>query len=121
MPNLNDISYYETLSQAYTDQTQTYADGTTNPNYGQGAYVQVWNSTTSKYVTVSTNGVVTGSTALIGSSAHPIIIHGPVTVTQDTVITGTVSGSRNGLLRPKMFTSWVPLYTAIRPISKEVT
>jgi hypothetical protein len=92
MPNLNDISYYENLSQTYTDTTQSYADGTTNPLYGQGAYVQVWSSSAGKYVTVSTNGVVTGSTALIGSAQHPILIHGPVTITQDTVITGVVSG-----------------------------
>ena len=52
----------------------------------------MWNSTTNQYDTLSTNGVVTGSAEVIGSSAHPVIIHGPVTVTTDVVIKGTISG-----------------------------
>jgi hypothetical protein len=92
MPNLNDMSYYENESQTYSDPLQTYNDGTANPNYGKGAYLQTWNSQTNSYQTVTTNGVLTGSVAIIGSSAHPIIVHGPVTVTQDVVVTGNITG-----------------------------
>jgi hypothetical protein len=92
MPDLSDIATYVELSEAYVDSKQYYGDGTVNPLYGQGAYVKVWNSTTSSYTTLSTNGVVTGSSALVGTSSHPIIIHGPVTFTQDAVIKGNVSG-----------------------------
>ena len=41
---------------------------------------------------MSTNGVVSGSSSLVGSAAHPILIHGPVTFTQDAVIKGNISG-----------------------------
>jgi hypothetical protein len=41
---------------------------------------------------VSTNGVVSGSASLIGSAAHPVLIHGPVTFTQDAVVKGNFSG-----------------------------
>ncbi|HLK15686.1 MAG TPA: hypothetical protein VKT78_12860, partial [Fimbriimonadaceae bacterium] len=92
MPDLSNISFYESLSQNYLDSKQTYGDGTANPNYNQGAYVQAWNNSTGSYQTISTNGVVTGSSSLIGSAAHPILIHGPVTFTQDCVIKGNVSG-----------------------------
>ena len=92
MPDLSNISYYESMSQSYVDTKQTYGDGTANPLYNQGAYVQVWNNGTGAYQTVSTNGVVTGSASLIGSSAHPILIHGPVTFTQDAVVKGNISG-----------------------------
>ncbi|HWD39992.1 MAG TPA: hypothetical protein VG944_14175 [Fimbriimonas sp.] len=92
MPDLSDLTYYQNLSTNYTDTKQTYLDGTSNPNYGQGAWVQTWNSATSSYQTVSTNGNVSGSAILIGTTSHPIKIHGPVTVSQDVVITGNVSG-----------------------------
>ena len=92
MPDLNDISSYETLSQTWTDPLQTYNDGTTNPLYGTGAYLETWNTATNSYKTITTDGVVTGSAAIIGTAAHPIKIHGPVTFTQDAVITGNVSG-----------------------------
>jgi hypothetical protein len=92
MPDLSDLGYYQNLSNNYVDTKQTYGDGTTNPNYNKGAYVQVWNTTTSSYQTLGTNGVITGSASLIGTSSHPILIHGPVTFTQDAVIKGYVSG-----------------------------
>ena len=43
MPDLSKISFYEGLSQTYTDTKATYGDGTANPYYNQGAYVQTWN------------------------------------------------------------------------------
>lgn len=96
MPDLSDISYYQNLSNTYVDNKATYGDGTANPNAGQGAWVKVWDATLNSgaggYRRVDTNGVVTGSAALIGSNTNPILIHGPVTFTQDCVIKGTVSG-----------------------------
>lgn len=96
MPDLSNISVYQNLSSTYVDQNATWPDGTTNPNYGQGAYLEVWNSALNAgkgaYQTISTNGQVNGSAAIVGSSAHPIIIHGPVTFSQDCVIKGNVSG-----------------------------
>ena len=92
MPDLSNLAYYQNLSSTWTDPKQTYQDGTTNPLYGQGAYVKVWNTSTNSYQTITTNGNVTGSAALIGTSAHPIIIHGPVTFSQDCVIKGNLSG-----------------------------
>jgi hypothetical protein len=92
MPDLSDLSRYMGLSNDYVDTKQTFGDGSANPGYGEGAYVDVWNSTTSQYDRISTNGVVTGNAALIGTSDHPIKIHGPVTITQDAIIKGTVDG-----------------------------
>lgn len=96
MPDLSDINTYVTQSQTYVDEKQFFQDGSANPQYGQGAYVQVWNPALNggngAYTTVSTAGVVTGSASLIGTSSHPILIHGPVTFTQDAVVKGTVSG-----------------------------
>ncbi|MBC8064746.1 MAG: hypothetical protein H7Y17_07950 [Chlorobia bacterium] len=96
MPDLSDISHYTALSAAYTNQKQYYGDGTANPNYGQSAKVEVWdqslNSGAGAYKRIDTNGVVNGSAALIGTSAKPIKIHGPVTFTQDCVIKGYVEG-----------------------------
>ena len=96
MPDLSDITRYTKSSATYTDQKQFYGDGTPNPNYGVGAYVQTWNPSLNGgkggYQTISTNGVLDGSAALIGTSRHPIRIHGPVTFTQDVVIKGYVSG-----------------------------
>ena len=76
----------------YVDTKQTYQDGTANPYYGQGAYLDVWNSSTSSYERLTTNGVVTGNAKVIGDSSHPIKIHGPVTITQDAVVKGYVQG-----------------------------
>ena len=92
LPDLDDISRYISLSQNYVDQRQTFADGTPNPNYGQGAYVEVWDTSQNRYVRLSTNGVVNGSGVLIGTSDKPIRIHGPVTFTGDVVIKGYVEG-----------------------------
>jgi hypothetical protein len=92
MPDLSDLNRYITLSQNYVNTRTTFADGTADPNAGQGAYLEVWNNSTNAYQRVSTNGVVTGSIALIGTSSRPIKIHGPVTITQDAVIKGHISG-----------------------------
>ncbi len=94
MPDLSDITKYQTQSQNYINTRATFADGTPDPNHGQGAFVEVWqdDSRGGRYVRVSTNGVISGSVMLIGSSTRPIRIHGPVTVTQDVVIRGVVEG-----------------------------
>lgn len=92
MPDLSDLSRYTALSQSYVDTKATYSDGTANPRAGQGAFVEVWNNSTNSYQRLSTNGVVTGSAALIGTATRPIRIHGPVTFTQDAVIKGYVEG-----------------------------
>jgi len=92
MPDLYNMATYTTLSQTWTDPTPTFSDGTANPNYGQGAWVKTWNTTTNSYQILSTNGVIAGSATLVGTSAHPIQIHGPVSVSQDTIITGYVKG-----------------------------
>lgn len=92
MPDLGDISDYQTLSTNYVDTKATYADGTANPYYNQGAWVDVWNSSTNSYQRLSTNGNISGSATLVGTAAHPIKIHGPVTVLQDAVIKGNVTG-----------------------------
>ncbi len=92
MPDLSDLSYYQHLSGNYIDTKGTFLDGTANPNYNKGAYVDAWNSTSAQYVRVTTNGVVTGSAILVGSVTHPLLVHGPVTFTQDAIIKGNVSG-----------------------------
>ena len=92
MPDLSDITYYQNLSQNYVDTTASWNDGTPNPNYNQGAWVKVWNSTTNSYQTMSTDGNISGSAVITGTSQYPILVHGPVTVSQDVVIKGTVSG-----------------------------
>lgn len=92
LPDLDDISRYVNLSQSYVDQKQTFADGTPNPNYGQGAYVEVWSTSANKYVRLSSSGVVNGSAVLIGTSDKPVRIHGPVTFRGDVVIKGYVEG-----------------------------
>ncbi|MCW5936080.1 MAG: hypothetical protein KIT11_02080 [Fimbriimonadaceae bacterium] len=98
MPDLSDISRYQELSQKFstepgTYQKPTYADGTANPNYGQPAYVEVWNSSTNAYQRLSnSNGRIAGSAVLVGTSDRPIKIYGPVTVDQDVVIKGFVQG-----------------------------
>lgn len=98
-------------SKAWTDTKATFADGTANPNYSggagtsnefnadgtpnvnyTGAYLDVWNSTTSKWQRVSSGGVVNGSALLIGTSSNPIRVHGPVTVNGDVAISGYVQG-----------------------------
>lgn len=92
MPDLDDISKYMNLSTSYVDDRPVFDNGNPNPDYGQGAYVKVWDSTLNQYVRVDTNGVVPGSAILIGSSSRPILIHGPVTFTTDVVIKGFVQG-----------------------------
>ncbi len=96
MPDLSNLTYYQNLSTNYIDSKATFGDGTANPNYGQGAWVEVWDSTLNggagAYKRVDTNGVINGSAVLIGTDSKPIRIHGPVTVTQDAVIKGTISG-----------------------------
>lgn len=92
MPDLNDITKYIKLSMSYVDTKAKFDNGATNPDYGKGAYVEVYNTTLRKYVRVDTNGVVAGSAILIGTSGYPIKIHGPVTFTQDCVIKGYVQG-----------------------------
>ncbi len=92
MPDLSNISRYQTISQNYLDSKATYGDGTANPNYGQGAKLEVWNSSLNRYERLDTNGVVNGSAILVGTDARPIRITGPVTVLQDVVIKGTVQG-----------------------------
>lgn len=96
MPDLSNISLYTNLSANYKDPKQTYLDGTPNPTYNQGAYLKVWDSTANKgagaYVMLSKGGVVTGSASVVGDATHPVIIHGPVTFTQDVAIKGVISG-----------------------------
>jgi len=92
MPDLNNLSYYQTSSQSWKDTKAAYANGTVNLNYGQGAWVDVWDAAQNKYVRLSTNGVISGNAVLIGTSAKPIKIHGPITVTQDCIIKGYVQG-----------------------------
>lgn len=92
MPDLGDINDYKDSSAAYVDSKATYGDGTANPFYNQGAWVDVWNSSTNSYQRLSTNGYISGSAVLIGTASKPIKIHGPVTVAQDAVIKGYVSG-----------------------------
>lgn len=92
MPDLQNISSYQTLSTSYTNPKATYADGTANPNFGQPAYIEVWNSTTSTYDRITTNGVLTGSAMIVGTAANPVRVHGPVTITQDIVVKGYVQG-----------------------------
>lgn len=92
MPDLSDINRYINLSENWVDDKPTYGDGTPNPRYGQGAKVEVWNSTLGAYQRIDTNGVVTGSAALVGTAAKPIKIQGPVTFTQDCLIKGHVQG-----------------------------
>ncbi|HVT13509.1 MAG TPA: hypothetical protein VHE55_14690 [Fimbriimonadaceae bacterium] len=96
MPDLSDLTYYQSLSSSYLDTKQYYGDGTANPYYNQGAWIQVWNTSLNHgsggYQTITTNGNVTGSAALIGTSTHPVLVHGPVTFTQDCVIKGYVQG-----------------------------
>lgn len=96
MPDLSDLNYYLNLSQNYSDNKATFGDGTANPHFGEPAYVEVWDQSllggAGAYKRVSTNGVINGSAILIGTDAKPIRIHGPVTITQDAVIKGTIAG-----------------------------
>lgn len=97
MPDLSNIAYYQNQSATYTDPKQTYLDGTSNTNYNASAYIQVWDSTTGSYKTITGQngdaiGNISGSTLLAGTADHPILIHGPVTVTGDVAITGYVRG-----------------------------
>lgn len=87
---------YVAKSKAYVDSKATYLDGTANPNYNQGAFLNVWNTSLNSgaggYQTLSTSGVINGSATVVGTASHPIVIHGPVTATQDIIIKGYVSG-----------------------------
>lgn len=96
MPDLSDLTFYQNLSNTWRNNKATFADGTANPNFNQGAFVEVWDATLNggagAYRRLDTNGVITGSAVLVGTSTRPIRIHGPVTVTQDAVIKGHVTG-----------------------------
>lgn len=98
MPDLSDINYYKaTVSATYTDNKALFGDGSANPDWGQPAYVEVWNALANRYDRLSGKagdppGVISGSAALIGTAAHPIRIHGPVTIGGDVAIKGEVSG-----------------------------
>ncbi len=92
MPDLGDIADYQAASAAYVDSKATYADGTANPTYNQGAYLDVWNTSTSAYQRLTTSGCISGSAVIVGTTSHPIKIHGPVTISQDAVIKGNVTG-----------------------------
>jgi hypothetical protein len=98
MPDLSELSRYQQLSTDFSNdpakhQKQFFGDGSSNPNYGQPAYVEVWNASTNSYQRISNaNGLVTGSAVLIGTDARPIRVYGPVTFTQDVVIKGRVTG-----------------------------
>ncbi|MCE9559120.1 MAG: hypothetical protein K8R88_09230 [Armatimonadetes bacterium] len=96
MPDLQNISEYQALSSAYSDPKATFGDGTANPGFGQPAYLEVWDASagggSGAYTRITTNGVLTGSTIVVGTSTRPIKIHGPVTITQDCVIKGYVQG-----------------------------
>jgi hypothetical protein len=92
MPDLSDLTRYTSISQNYRNPKATFGDGTANPNFNQGARVEVWNPATSTYQRLDTNGVITGSAILVGTPGKPIKIHGPVTVTQDVVIKGDIEG-----------------------------
>lgn len=92
MPDLSDLSTYQDLSNDYVDDKMTYSDGTANPYGNQGAWIEIWDSAKNKYQRISNNGVISGSTILIGTATKPIKIHGPVTVTQDVLIKGSVQG-----------------------------
>jgi hypothetical protein len=96
MPDLSDLDYYQNLSSTYVNEKATFADGTANPEAGKGAYLEVWDATLAggagAYKRLDTNGNVSGSVMVVGSSTRPIKIHGPVTVSQDVVIKGVVQG-----------------------------
>lgn len=92
MPDLSDIEYYKDLSRNYLNTKRKFSDNSNNPYYNQPAYIEVYSDVTKKYERITTNGIYNGSLALIGTTAKPIIIHGPVTVTEDVVIKGVVQG-----------------------------
>lgn len=91
MPDLSNLSHYQNLSASYVDDKPTRG-GVANPHYGEGAWLEVWNSSTNSYQRISANGNIAGSAVLVGTYNHPIRIHGPVTVTQDIAIKGYVEG-----------------------------
>ncbi len=135
MPDLSDLATYQTLSKNFGDnpaqyQKSTFADGTTNPNYGSKAFVEVWNSSTSSYQRLSdSNGQVSGSAVLVGTSDKPIKIYGPVTISQDVVIKGYIQGQgtlyagRNvhivGSIKYKNGPSWLGSNPAANDLANE--
>lgn len=92
MPDLSNLSTYQALASGYQDTQANFANGQPNPYYGQGAFIKVWNAGTNSYRSVTNNGIVNGSVILVGTSAHPILVHGPTSISQDALIKGTVSG-----------------------------
>lgn len=92
MPDLSDLTRYQSLSSTYVDGKAKFLDGKSNPQYGQGAYIETYNSSTKKYERVTTSGNVSGTVVLIGTKSKPIRIHGPNTISQDVVIKGYVDG-----------------------------
>jgi hypothetical protein len=94
MPDLNDLGHYINLSQNFVDMKERYEDNSPNPHFGEGAWVKIYDPTATPpgYREITENGVLTGSAMLVGTSGHPILVHGPVTVTQDVVIKGFVQG-----------------------------
>lgn len=98
MPDLSDLNQYKQLSADFGAfpaqyQKQKYSDGSSNPDYGSPAYLEVWNTSQNKYVRLTnTNGQISGSAVLVGTVDKPIKIYGPVTVDQDVVIKGYTQG-----------------------------
>ncbi|MGQ9809557.1 MAG: hypothetical protein ACUVSM_08660 [Armatimonadota bacterium] len=92
MPDLNDVEYYKQISRNYLDTKRKFRDNSNNPYYNEPAFIEVFNPSTNKYERITNQGVFEGSVALIGTTAKPIRIHGPVTVTGDIVIKGVFTG-----------------------------
>lgn len=92
MPDLNDVEYYKQLSRNYLDTKRKFRDNSNNPYYNEPAFIEVFNPSTNRYERITNQGVFEGSVALIGTTAKPIRIHGPVTVTGDIVIKGVFTG-----------------------------
>lgn len=96
MPDLSNLAYYQNLSNTYIDTKATFGDGSANPGYGQGAWLEVWNQSLNggagAYQRITTNGTVTGTAVIVGTQTRPIRIHGPVTFSEDVVIKGYIAG-----------------------------
>lgn len=92
MPDVNNLAYYRAMALRYKDPKPTFSDGTSNPDYNKGSYLDVWDPTKNAYKHVTTTGGFVGSTTIIGTIDHPVKIHGPVSISVDCVIKGYVSG-----------------------------